>query len=182
VRTRTSSAGNSHGLIGGLSLPDEKPDRIAQPAFGQFRGFTLLELVVVLALATLLIALVPPLISSAIPGVELKSSARLVASGLRLAREEAIRTGREVAFTLNLEDRSYQVEGPFRFISLPKGLDLKLIAAESEMQNDQLGSIRFFADGGSTGGRVILARNGSGWQVGTQWLTGRVEIAPWEGP
>ncbi len=146
------------------------------------RGFTLLELVVVLALASMLIALVPPLISAAIPGVELKSSARRVASGLRLAREEAIRTGREVAFTLNLEDRSYQVEGPFRRISLPRGLDLKLVVAESEMQNDQIGSIRFFADGGSTGGRIILARDGSGWQVGTQWLTGRVQVGPWEGP
>lgn len=147
----------------------------------QSRGFTLLELVVVLALATVLIALVPPLISASIPGVELKSSARRVAAGLRLAREEAIRTGRDIAFTIDLEDRSYQVEGPFRRISLPKGLDLKLVVAESEMENDQTGAIRFFADGGSTGGRVILARDGAGWQIGTQWLTGRVQVAPWEG-
>ena len=47
------------------------------------RGFTLLELLVVLALATLLIALVPPLISAALPGVELKSSARKVAASVR---------------------------------------------------------------------------------------------------
>ncbi len=146
------------------------------------RGFTLLELVVVLALATMLIALIPPLISAAIPGVELKSSARRVAAGLRLAREEAIRTGRDIAFRIDLEERSYQVEGPFRRVSLPKGLDLKLVVAESEMENGHMGAIRFFADGGSTGGRVILARDGAGWQVGTQWLTGRVQVAPWEGP
>ena len=30
--------------------------------------------------------------------------------------------------------------------------------------------------------RVILARDGAGWQVGTQWLTGRVQVGPWEGP
>ena len=146
------------------------------------RGFTLLELLVVLALATLLIALIPPLISAALPGVELKSSARKVAAGLRLAREEAIRHGRDVAMIIDLEDRSYQVEGPFRRVSLPKGVELSLDVAENEMGNDQRGAIRFFPDGGSTGGRVTLARSGSGWQVGAQWLTGRVEIIPWTGP
>jgi len=145
-------------------------------------GFTLLELLVVLALATLLIALVPPLISAAIPGVELKASARKVAAGLRLAREEAIRHGRDVALTLDLEDHSYQVDGPFRRVALPKGVELSLVVADTEMGNDQRGAIRFFPDGGSTGGRITLARNGSGWQVGAQWLTGRVEIAPWGEP
>lgn len=145
-------------------------------------GFTLLELLVVLALATLLIALVPPLISAALPGVELKSSARKVAAGLRLAREEAIRNGLDVALTIDLEDHSYQVEGPFRRVALPKGVELSLVVAETEMGNDQRGAIRFFPDGGSTGGRIILAHGGSGWQIGAQWLTGRVEIVPWEGP
>jgi general secretion pathway protein H len=145
-------------------------------------GFTLLELVVVLALATALIALVPPLISAAIPGVELKSSARRVAAGMRLAREEAIRTGRDIAFTLDLEGRSYQVDGPFRRVTLPAGLDIKMTAAESEMEEGRGGAVRFFPDGSSTGGRVILARNDTGWQVGVQWLTGRIQVAPWEGP
>ncbi len=149
---------------------------------GRCPGFTLLELVVVLALATALIALVPPLISAAIPGVELKSSARRVAAGMRLAREEAIRTGRDIAFTLDLEGRSYQVDGPFRRVTLPAGLDIKMTAAESEMEDGHGGAVRFFPDGSSTGGRVILARNDTGWQVGVQWLTGRIQVAPWEGP
>ena len=146
------------------------------------QGFTLLELLVVLALATLLIALVPPLISAALPGVELKSSARKVAAGLRLAREEAIRHGRDVAMIVDLEDHSYQVEGTFRRVVLPKGVELSLVVAENEMGSDQRGAIRFFPDGGSTGGRVTLARSGSGWQIGAQWLTGRVEIIPRTGP
>jgi general secretion pathway protein H len=144
------------------------------------RGFTLLELVVVLALATALLTIVPPLITAAFPGVELKSSSRRVASGLRLAREEAIRSGRDVAFTLDLENRSFKVDGNFREVSLPEGLDLKLTAAESEMSSDHLGSVRFFPDGSSTGGRIIVARANAGWQIGVQWLTGRILLAPWE--
>lgn len=144
-----------------------------------FQGFTLLELVVVLALATILIAIVPPLITAAVPGVELKSSSRRIAAGLRLAREEAIRSGRDIAFTLDLDEHTYRIDGDFRQVNLPKGLDLKLTAAESEMLDDQVGAVRFFPDGSSTGGRIVIARDDSGWQVGIQWLTGRVLLEPW---
>lgn len=49
------------------------------------------------------------------------------------------------------------------------------------MNRDQSGAIRFFPDGISTGGRIILEHDGSGWQIGAQWLTGRIETAPWQG-
>jgi general secretion pathway protein H len=143
-------------------------------------GFTLLELLVVLALATLLIAIVPPLVGSAIPGVELKASARRVAAGLRLAREAAIRSGSDAAFTLDLEKRRFEVDGGYRPVTLPDDLDLKLEAAESQMQSPQVGAVRFYPDGSSTGGRIVVARGDHGYQVGVQWLTGRIRLAPWE--
>jgi general secretion pathway protein H len=145
------------------------------------RGFTLLELLVVLAIIALLLAITPPLITAAIPGAELKASARRVAAGLRLAREEAIRTGHDVTFTLDLETHSFEVDGRFRQGKLPKGLDLKLEAAETEMLDEHRGAVRFFPDGSSTGGRVILSRHDTGYQVGVQWLTGRILTAPWRG-
>jgi general secretion pathway protein H len=144
-------------------------------------GFTLLELLVVLALAALLLAVAPPLITAALPGAELKSSARRVAAGLRLAREEAIRSGGDVAFTLDVENRFFEIDGGFRRASLPRGLVLEITAAESEMRDGQVGSVRFYPDGSSTGGRVVLALGDRGWQVGVQWLTGRIRLAPWEG-
>ncbi len=145
-------------------------------------GFTLLELVVVLALAVLLVAIVPPLLTAALPGAELKSASRRIAASLRLAREEAIRKGHDVAFILDLEKHRYRVEGPFRTVQLPADLDLTLIAAASEMQGEERGAIRFFPDGSATGGRILLSRGGKGWQVGVQWLSGHVQLAPWEEP
>jgi len=144
-------------------------------------GFTLIELLVVFALGALLMALVPPLISAALPGVQLKATARSMAAGLRLAREEAIRGGRDVAFLLDVEGRSYRVEGDSRQVSLPAGLDLKLEGAASELQDDQVGGVRFYPDGSATGGRVLISREGRGYQVGVAWLTGRIAIGPWEG-
>jgi general secretion pathway protein H len=121
------------------------------------------------------------LISKAMPGVELKASARRVAAGLRLAREEAIRSGRDVAFTLDVQARTFEVGRGRPKGRLAEGLELKLEAAEKEMLGDQAGAIRFFPDGSSTGGRVVLALNAKGYQVGVQWLTGRVLLATWEG-
>jgi len=51
------------------------------------------------------------------------------------------------------------------------------------MQSERVGAIRFFPDGSSTGGRVILKRDDgdAGWQVGVNWLTGRILVAEWRG-
>ncbi len=134
----------------------------------------------VLALASLLIAIVPPLISSAFPGVELKAAARRVASGLRLAREEAIRSGRDAAFVIDVEERVFEVDGGYRRSTLPDDLEVKLEAAESEMLNDHTGGVRFYPDGSSTGGRIVLAYSDRGYQIGVQWLTGRIQLATWK--
>ena len=165
-----------------MRKPDFKvPSALRSGPYALFSGFTLLELLVVLAIATLILVATPPLISTAIPGVELKAAARRVAAGLRLAREEAIRKGHDVAFTMDLENHTFKVDGPFREADLPEGLELKLEAAETEMRSDSVGGIRFYPDGSSTGGRVILAREDRGYQVGVQWLTGHVIMATWEG-
>jgi general secretion pathway protein H len=143
-------------------------------------GFTLVELLVVLAIGGLLLAVAPPLISSAMPAVELKAAARRTAGGLRLAREIAVAQGRDAAWVLDIGSNRYSIEGDHRTGSLPGGLDIELIAAEEEMQSDSVGAIRFYPDGSSTGGRVILKRGGGGYQVGVNWLTGRILIADWE--
>jgi general secretion pathway protein H len=147
-------------------------------------GFTLVELLVVLAIAALLLTAAPPLISAAFPGVELKAAARRTLSTLVLARETAIRTGADVALTVDVEGRRLDLPG-FRPVLLPRGLRLRLNAASREMLDDNRGAIRFFPDGSSTGGVIVLARgNGrgdTGYQVGVNWLTGRVRMAPWSG-
>ena len=132
-------------------------------------------------MAALLIAVVPPLISAALPGVELKAAARRTAATLRLARETAIRTGADTALVVNVEARTLELPG-FRTVALPHRLRINLNAASREQIDEERGAIRFFPDGSSTGGVITLARGDakedSGFQVGVNWLTGRVRMAP----
>ena len=165
-------------------MPRPTPKRARPgPAGGRGGGFTLVELLVVLAIAALLLTAVPPLISAAFPGVELKGAARRTLAALRLARESAIRTGSDTALVVDVEAHTLTLTGQPP-VSLPGGIGLRLNAASREMLDEQRGAIRFFPDGSSTGGVITLTRptalGQAGYRVGVNWLTGRVRMAPWE--
>ena len=138
---------------------------------------TMIEILVVLAIMAIGAAIVVPMVSGqgATTG-DLKSAARQIAAGLRLARSEAVASRRETALTLDLEARSFHVAGDAREVALPQKVDLKLFTAQSDLVSDRRGAIRFFPDGGSNGGRVTVSSGERKYEVDVDWLTGRVAI------
>lgn len=140
------------------------------------RGFTLLELLMVLVIAAAGYALVVRFTAGGVSGAELKSAARAVAAGLRDARGTAIARQESAALVLDLEHRSFEVSGRGRARSLPERLELKLYTAQSEIVDEKRGAIRFYPDGSSTGGRVTVASGERRFLVDVDWLTGRVTI------
>lgn len=141
------------------------------------RGFTLIELLVVMVIIGLAYSLVPPLFSSGVSGAELKAATRQLATGLRKARSEAITRKREAVLALDVEQRKFQISGNSRIYSLPHKVDVNLQTAQSELYSGQTGSIKFFPDGSSTGGRVSLMAGDVKYQVDVDWMTGRVVIS-----
>jgi general secretion pathway protein H len=140
------------------------------------KGFTLLELLVVLAIAALMVGLVPPLISGLGGSTELKGGARQLAAGLKWARNEAVMKQREATLTLDIERRRFAMTGNPREFPLPKDARIKLYTAQSELLDESSGSIRFFPDGSSTGGHISLADDRIEYTVNVDWLTGRIKI------
>jgi general secretion pathway protein H len=140
-------------------------------------GFTLVELLVVMVIATLAVALVLPGFTNARTGMELKSGTRQLSSALRYARGLAISKHREVAVILDVEDRSYQYSNEQRKHNLSSSLNFRLLTNEGEILDDQSGAIRFFPDGSSTGGQITLQANNSHHEINVNWLTGRVSIS-----
>lgn len=140
------------------------------------RGFTLVELLVVLLIVGVLLALTPPALNRALPGLELRAAAREVATSLREARGRAIRANTEAVVTFDLAESVYRLEGDERVHALDRAWELALVVGESERLGDDGGRIRFFPDGASTGGQVSLASGDNAYHVVVDWLTGDVDV------
>ncbi len=140
------------------------------------RGFTLLEILVALVIGVLLVALVPPLLSGMSGATELRGAARQLAAGLRNARNEAVTRQREAVLTLDLAQRRFSVSGDPREIALPGSVALRLYTAQSELLDAATGNIRFFPDGGSTGGAITVSGPKLAYRINVDWLTGAIAI------
>jgi general secretion pathway protein H len=137
-------------------------------------GFTLVELLVVLAIiAMICIITVPPSLSDR---PETERTAREVAAALRESRSRAIFSNAEVVFSLDVKRHYFKVSGDDQAHALPPNLRLSLSTVQQEGFGWTGRSIRFFPDGSSTGGRIALSDSRNTYQVTVNWLTGHVEI------
>lgn len=142
------------------------------------RGFTLLEILLVLFLTGLAYGLAVPMISSGAVTLELKGATRQLAAGLRKARGVAIAQRDEATLTVDVEQRQFMLSGDSKTYPVSKKVELELFTAQSEQIGEKIGNIRFFPDGTSTGGRITLTAQGSSFTVDVDWLTGKVVITP----
>ena len=150
-----------------------RQQKVSPPLQG---GFTIIELLVVMVIMALAYTLASPMISSGVSGAEHKASARQIAAGLRKARSDAISRRQESVLTLDLATRQFQLTGDQRIYRLPQSVAVKVFTAHSELVGGSAGAIRFFPDGGSTGGRITLSANARNYDVDINWLTGQVVI------
>lgn len=138
-------------------------------------GFTLIEMMVVLAVLGLMLALLAeggPPVSRALVA---KQAASELATALREARSRAIAENRSVDLTFDLPARTYRVDDlPAR--RLPAEFRISLLTATEEVRSTHSAGIRFDPDGSSTGGRIELLDNKRAMRISVDWLTGRVSV------
>ena len=139
-------------------------------------GFTLVELLVVLLIMSLLLVAVPLAFDRILPGLQVRSDARDLANTLREARSLAILGNREATVTVDVEERSYRLDGNAGQRHFSDGVVVTLETAASEVTGTDTGRIRFFPDGTSTGGLVSLDQQGHQYEIEVDWLYGRVRI------
>src|SRR6266849_3183970 len=131
-------------------------------------GFTLIEILVVLAILGFALALVVGYGSPVSRSLDLRGSAAVLASGLRLTRSEAIVRNQAVTFDLDLAGHRFR-PGSGKMRQLPPRLAIELLTIAGERRKGDSGDIRFNPDGSSTGGRISIADGGHKMMIGVDW-------------
>ena len=141
---------------------------------GNNSGFTLVELLVVLAVLALALAVVPPSLTGAIDSARFKNAQRDLVSALRYTRSRAVNSQQAASVEINVKQGTMQVAGRQRNLSIPDDVALTLVTAQREQLSAFEGAIRFYPDGSSTGGQVRFSRDDQIWSINVDWLTGRI--------
>ena len=140
------------------------------------QGFTLLELILALGIMALGVAVVFPFFNASRAGYQLRAAAYEIASQLREARAAAQARNVDQAFMIDVGNRRMWIEGhdARRSLSARLAVDVEVPIAEQLAAN--LVRVRFFADGGASGGNFLLRDGGRQAIVTVNWLTGDVRV------
>jgi general secretion pathway protein H len=140
------------------------------------RGFTLLEMVGVLAVIAMLAAVLLPLIPHQTSRSRLQAYALETATLLKADRNAAIRRQADVATLVDAGTRSIRSGTSGETISIPEDVQFDALLPQTCRQHAAVSTISFFANGTSCGGTIALTRLDAGYEVRVNWLTGRIEI------
>ncbi len=140
------------------------------------RGFTMIELAVVLFIMVLAFGAVGISISSGNDATTIKTAARDMISALRYARGQALMLGEETTVTIDFGDNTYYISTRDKVYQIPQNIQVRLVTAESEYSQDGRASVRFFGDGSSTGGRLTMELDQWVWRIEINWLTGLIDL------
>ena len=140
------------------------------------RGFTLLEMVCVLALIALMASVLLPFVPRHTSRSRLQGYVLQTAALLKEDRNAAIRRGTGVATLIDAGSHTIRSGSSADMIRIPDDVHFETLLPRTCNQREALSTISFFASGMSCGGTVALTRADVGYEVRVNWLTGRVEI------
>jgi general secretion pathway protein H len=141
-------------------------------------GFTLIEVVCVVAIISIIAAIIVPAIPRGTSRARMEAYALETASVLKADRNAAIRRRVEIATEVDASSRSVRSGATGRTIRVPDDVMFDATLAARCEGRPAGNTISFFASGMSCGGTIALTRQGAGYQIRVNWLTGGVEIVP----
>jgi general secretion pathway protein H len=141
-------------------------------------GFTLLEMVCVLAIVGLLAAVLLPNIPRQTSRSRLEAYAIEAATLLKADRNAAIRRRLEVTTQVDAGSRSVRSGASGDTVRVPEDVRFEALLPQSCNNRPVVATISFFASGMSCGGVIALTHVDTGYEIRINWLTGRIEVAP----
>jgi general secretion pathway protein H len=145
-------------------------------------GFTLLEMVCILAVIAMVTAVVLPNISRNTSRPRLEAYAVETASLLKADRTAAIRHRSQVVTQVDAIARTLRSGSTGQILQVPDDVVFDAILPSRCNDRPAFSTISFFPTGISCGGTVMLSRLGTSYEIRVNWLTGGVEIVPRSAP
>jgi len=139
-------------------------------------GFSLLEVLLVMLLIAAASVLAAAVVTGGFAGMRLRAEAKEIAAQLRYTRAQAISTGRSQRFLIDPAAHTWLAPND-RKGDIGETFGVAFFGAREVQPMRGVGSILFFPDGASTGGRVQLTAKQAAWNIDVQWLTGEVKVA-----
>lgn len=140
-------------------------------------GFTLIEMLIVLAILAVTASFAGPLLSSGSEGVRLEMASSELAAALRVTRSAAITRNIQTTLMIDVDRRTFG-SAVVAQRSFAPDIEAKLTFASGIRSVSSDGGFQFFPDGSSTGGDVTLSLGGKQAKLCIDWLTGTIRKAP----
>lgn len=170
---------------------ENSPQRIFDSKLGTMKGFTLIELIMVVFILGLAFGIAGVKLSQGLDGLYLKASAKDIVTTLRYAREKAI--AEQIVYKVGFDVERNQVYladevETKKTIHLNEKIRLSQVKIDevevkarqqigAGIYLDQVGEISFYPTGSSNKGEIILENTkGSKLRVVTDFLTGSARI------
>lgn len=128
-------------------------------------GFTLFELLIVLAIISVAMAMVMPSISAGFGSLLARSAAMEISSAITKAREKALRD--RVAYFVDISDRTIVIRSS-------EGSARERVFTD-EIRLEPVSSISFLPNGISNGGQIKLSSNNGNYFI-TVFANGRTKV------
>lgn len=139
-------------------------------------GFSMLELLVVLAVLATVFTFALPLYTAPGPSTDINIIALELASQLKALRARAIAANCEQTFILDTPAHSYIAGLNTPPTILPKTVALTMETAREVSREPGAAGLIFYPTGGTSGGLISLTQGGNRRIVTVDWLTGTVAI------
>jgi general secretion pathway protein H len=139
-------------------------------------GFTLLEIVCVLAILAMLAAVLMPNNLSGTSRPRLEAYALETAAMLKADRTAAVLRRAQIATEVNAPSRFIRSGATGRVVRYPRDVTVEATLPELCHGRPARSTIGFLPSGMSCGGAITLSRLGGGYEIRVNWLTGGTAV------
>jgi general secretion pathway protein H len=150
------------------------------------RGFSLIELILVLLIIGLGAAFIAPAISNSLINLRLKAATKQLSTVLRYARSRAVASKQTMRVLIDIDNASYSAqipkgpedgEAPSGSTAFPADIRFREVTLGGEVQDSGQIALLFYPKGNTSGGEIVLEnQHGVVYKITIDPIIGKVKI------